>query len=187
VAELLVAVRQRQHEARLETRRPQGGRKPRHLGLGIRVASAIAGNPGLLWSIAREPSGPWPPPLPSTGEPAPEDSRDRLRWLPWLRRTTSWQAAYNTACLYAALASEGLAEAQQACEDRVIVSLERALNNPHSEMGRAFDLISSDPDFAALRSSPVIFARFTRFLGQLRRMDYPAFHPAPQEPVGSRD
>ena len=28
----------------------------------------------------------------------------KTRWLPWQRRTPSWEAAYNAACLYAALA-----------------------------------------------------------------------------------
>jgi hypothetical protein len=120
----------------------------------------------------RGPSGQWPPASPSTDKPpAPEDSRDRLRRLPWLRRTASWQAAYNTACLYPALASESRAPA--ACEDRVIVSLKRAINNPDNEMGRAFDLISRDPDFAGLRSSPEKFPRFAKFLRAQKRMDYP--------------
>ena len=169
VAELLVAVRRRQNEARLETKEQPA--KPRRLRLGIRVASAIAGNDVLLKSIAGEPRGQWPPPAPSTDKPAPEDSRDRLRRLPWLRRTASWQAAYNTACLYAALASDSPDPA--ACEDRVVVSLKRAINNPNNEMGRAFDLISRDPDFSALRSSPEKFPMFAKFLRAQKRMDYP--------------
>jgi hypothetical protein len=36
-------------------------------------------------------------------------TRDRVRWLPWQARTASWQAAYNTACLYAVLLQQNLA------------------------------------------------------------------------------
>lgn len=65
-----------------------------------------------------------------------------MRWLPWLRRTASWQAAYNTACLYAALASVRpaagyVADQRLEYENRVLVSLERAISNPLSEMERA--------------------------------------------------
>ena len=127
----------------------------------------------------RDPHSAWPPPPPTADKRAAENSRDRLRRLPLLRRTASWQAAYNSACLYAALASESLAgqdgQAREACEGRVIVSLERVVNNPHSEMGRPYDLISQDPDFSALRLAPAKFPRFKKFLDDQRRMDYPDF------------
>jgi hypothetical protein len=137
------------------------------------VSSAIAGNADQRWSIVQEPSGTgeWPPPPPSTGGPEPADPRDRIRWLPGQRRTASWQAAYTTACLYAALASKPPA-AQAAWEEWVVVSLKRAVNNPHSEMERASDWISRDPDFSALRSSRAPLCAFERFLAEQGRMDY---------------
>lgn len=197
VAELLVAVRRRQNEARPEKEKQKEATpvrekpeeewrslrslKPRHLRLAVRVSSAIAGNEDLLWSSVT-PGGQWPPLSPSTDKPAPQDSRDRVHWLPWHRRTASWQAAYNTACLYAALASETPAAAAGASErrawaDRVVVSLRRAVDNQRSEMDRASDWISRDPDFSALSSSPGQFPGFMKFLDAQRQMDYPDFHP----------
>jgi hypothetical protein len=181
VAELLVAVRRRQSEARLsearlseaepkKTKPKQDPLKPRHLRLAIRVSSAIAGKDRLIRSIVKQPGRQWPPP--ATDKPVPDDLRDRLRWLPWLRRTASWQAAYNTACLYAALASES--PALEACEDRVVASLRRVVNNPYSEMERPSDWIARDPDFSALSSSPEKkFPFFKKFLEDQQRMDYP--------------
>ena len=216
VAELLVAVRRRQNEERLKKETPKEGLPepskpevswrslppptPRQLRLGVHIASALAGNDKLLWAIVTEPPGQWPPPPPSTDKPAPEDSRDRLRWLPWLQRTASWQAAYNTACLYAALASESLpweddripaeppipaegparaqAHAREAWADRVVLSLQRAVNNAHSEMERGSDWISHDPDFATLKAARKEFPGFDRFLGDQQRLDYRDFDPS---------
>jgi hypothetical protein len=186
VAQLLVAVRRRQNEAASEAAsgaagqaRPADGSPPpltpRHLGLAIRVASAIAGRDDRIESIVKHPRDQWPLSAPSTGNSGPKDPRDRLRRLPRQRRTASWQAAYNTACLYAALAAEYLsagAETRGAWEDRLIASLRRVVNNPYSEMGRPYDLISSDPDFSALRSAPEKFPHFTEFLNEQGRMDY---------------
>ena len=216
VAELLVAARRRATEDTLEKERQQPAKpneekseeksegestekqkrrfKPlsaSHLRLGIRVASAIAGSDSLIETIPgkshpRTSHDPWPP-APAPGKPAPADPRDRVRWLPLLRRTVSWQAAYNTACLYAALASERLAaerlktgetlppEERQAWEDRVIVSLERVVYNQYAEMERPYDLISQDPDFSALRSAAEEFPGFRTFLQHQRRMDYADF------------
>ncbi|MGD0703878.1 MAG: hypothetical protein ABSA02_28835 [Trebonia sp.] len=178
VAQLLVAVRRRQNETAGEARPADGSPPPltpRHLGLAIRVASAIAGRDDRIESIVKHPRDQWPLSAPSTDTSGPKDPRDRLRRLPLLRRTASWQAAYNTACLYAAVAAENLAagpETRGAWEDRVIVSLRRVVNNPYSEMGRPYDLISSDPDFSALRSAPEKFPHFKKFLDEQGRMDY---------------
>jgi hypothetical protein len=193
VAELLVAARRRgieEQSAEKQQRRfrPLSGS---HLWLGIRVASAIAGSDSLIETIPgksrrRNSQDPWPA-AHVPGKPALKDSRDRVRRLPLLRRTVSWQAAYNTACLYAALASERLAAERLstgqglprgeslAWEDRVIVSLQRVVYNQYAEMERPYDLISQDPDFSALRSAPEQFPDFTTFLDNQRRMDYPDF------------
>ena len=101
------------------------------------------------------------------------------RGTAWLRRTASWQAAYNTACLYAALISErrasgaSLSPEEEAWEDRVVISLERVASNPYAEMRRLFDVIAKDPDFHALRSAPEKFGAFDKFLSDQRRKDYP--------------
>lgn len=189
VAQLLVAVRQRQSETSGQAGPGAGSApplKPRRQGLAIRVASAIAGPDDRISSVVRQRRGQWPLPL-TTDTLGPRDPRDRVRRLPFLRRTASWQAAYNTACLYAALAAESLAagdEARQACEDRVLVSLRRVVDNSHSELGRPYDLIAKDPDFSTLRAAPGKFPRFTEFLSQQGRMDYPRFdadpHPDPE-------
>ena len=72
-------------------------------------------------------------------------TRDRVRWLPWQARTASWQAAYNTACLYAVLLQQDLAD-----EEQVIAGLRRLVNNRDSGLERPHDWISNDPDFAPL-------------------------------------
>jgi hypothetical protein len=166
-----------------------------HLRLGIRVASAIAGSDRLVETIPgksrrQHSQDPWPP-AHVPGKPDLRDSRDRVRRLPLLRRTVSWQAAYNTACLCAALTSERLAAERlstgqglsrgesQAWEDRVIVSLQRVVYDQYAEMERPYDLISQDRDFSALRSAPEQFPDFTTFLDNQRRMDYPDFDAGP--------
>ncbi len=96
-------------------------------------------------------------------------SRDRVRLLPWLRRTASWQAAYNAACIYSALAQKGLAS-----DDLVVTCLQRAIDNRDSEMERAYDWIAYDPDFLPLKNSPPgQFQAFKKFLHDQNRHDYP--------------
>jgi hypothetical protein len=166
VAELLVAVRQRLNPGAS----PAGDERPRHLKQGMRIAAAIAGDPAPIRSVldgrrAQEP----PPP-----GPGPAAATDRIRRLPLQRRTASWPAAYNTACLYAVLAREN-----QAPDDLVVISLERAVNNRDSEMERPYDWISHDPDFLPLKSAPEKFAAFCKFLDDQRRKSYPAAAPVP--------
>jgi len=136
-----------------------------------------------------------------------------VRRLPGLRQTASWQAAYNTACLYAALISERRASATTATtattvttvtsvtsaawetspsaqerdwEDRVVLSLERVAANPHAEMRRPFDVIASDPDFGAFRAAPTEFHAFAQFLSDQRRKDYPTqTAPDPEPALGA--
>jgi hypothetical protein len=88
------------------------------------------------------------------------EKRDRTRWLPWQHCTPSWEAAYNTACAYAALD----------LDDRVIISLQRALSNRDCELQQPWNWISQDPDFSCLKSSS---KTFKGFLGSLERSDYP--------------
>jgi hypothetical protein len=94
---------------------------------------------------------------------------DQVRMLPWLRRTASWQAAYNAACIYSALAQKDLAG-----DDLVVACLQRAIDSRDSEMERAYDWIAYDPDFLPLKNSPPDqFRAFKRFLRDQKRKDYP--------------
>lgn len=111
-----------------------------------------------------------------------------MRRLPRQRSTASWQAAYNTACLYAALADRARKECApelvlRNLEHRVIVSLRRAVDNPHSELERPSDWIDSDPDFHAMRDDPQIFKAFEGFLLDQMRQDYPDSFIAGKCPV----
>ena len=148
------------------------------------MASAIAGPDPLIEAIPerqrqQNARDPWPP-APAPDRPAHRDPRDGLRWWPWSRRTISWQAAYNTACLYAALAAQRLATMEslpaaerRAWDERVVTSLGRVVNNQYAEMERPYDTFSQDPDFSALRSAPGQFPAFRKFLDDQRRVDYP--------------
>jgi hypothetical protein len=133
-----------------------------HEDLALRIVTAIAGDPVPIRSVLHPQDKRWEPPA------APADTRDLPRWLPTQCRTASWPAAYNTACLYAALATRNAA-----LEKQVVTSLKRAINNPDSEMERAYDWISHDPDFRLLKEDKENFPEFSRFLGIQRRRDYP--------------
>ena len=160
VAELLVAIRRTLNEAE-----PAGASgKLRHMGLALRMAADIArDNVSIGQRLATlttqgtaEPRGP----VESSGRKfQPSEKQNRTRWLPWQHRTPSWEAAYNTACAYAALN----------LDHRVVISLQHAINNPGCEMQRPWDWISHDPDFSCLKS----VKRFTDFLDIQERKDYP--------------
>ena len=95
-------------------------------------------------------------------------TRARIRWLPWQARTASWQAAYNTACLYALLVQQGLAD-----EDQVVASLRRLVLNRESGLERPHDWISNDPDIAPLLRHDSPYTRVRAFLEAQERRDYP--------------
>ena len=95
-------------------------------------------------------------------------TRDRVRWLPWQKRTASWQAAYNTACLFAVLLQRGLGT-----EEQVIASLRRVVNNRDSGLERPHDWISNDPDFAPLLRYDSPYRKVKTFLEAQERRDYP--------------
>ena len=160
---------------------------------GLRVVAAIVGDAAAARTVLWEPLSAWPDPgqagtgqdrasLPAAGRlravraiPAEAarpgwipPTRDRVRWLPWQARTASWQAAYNTACLYAVLVQQGLAE-----EDQVVVSLRRVVLNRDSGMERPHDWISNDPDFAPLLRYDSPYKKVRAFLEAQERRDYP--------------
>jgi hypothetical protein len=164
VAELLVAVRQRLN---VDERSLADDRKSYRNSLAMCIATAIAGDTSPVRSVIDHPHDQWQREYPPV-DPALGAITDQLRWRPGQRRTASWQAAYNMACLYAALAVEGFP-----LEDRVVISLQRAVNNHGSEMERPSDWISHDPDFQPLQSAPAEFPGFAKFLSAQQRKDYP--------------
>ena len=206
MAELLLAIRCRLLEPEGEDfRRLMPARAGRHLRRAIRITSFIAGDPAPINAVLTDPHGQWWAASASQGaaEAFPRKrAQDRVRWLPWQRRTASWQAAYNTACLYAVLADAVLADTggndaaldgtAQSCappevlrdlEHRVIVSLRRAVDNPSSELERSSDWIDSDPDFHSMSRNSMIFTAFENFLIDQMRQDYPDSFIAGKCPV----
>lgn len=102
--------------------------------------------------------------------------RMRTRRWPWRRSTPSWPAAYNLACAYAALAADADPKTELGpLAEKVIDSLEFAVCNPECEMERPSEWIGSDPDFSWLRRKEN--ARFTAFLDDQRKRDYPVDEP----------
>ena len=89
-------------------------------------------------------------------------------WLPWQARTASWQAAYNTACLYAILVRQQLAD-----EEQVVACLRRVVLNRDSGVERPHDWISNDPDFAPLLRDDSPYLKVRAFLEAQERRDYP--------------
>ena len=175
VAELLVATRLKLVELELVElglgeAKPISDAQLKYLQPGMDITSAITGDAGLIRWLLTEPHGGHEP-QPSAGDPGHKvvAATDRVRWLPRQGRTASWQAAYNAACLYAAL--QGVDSEVVA---RVVVALERAINNPDSEMERAYDWICHDPDFTVLQT----VEQFEAFRATQERRDYPqAFSP----------
>jgi hypothetical protein len=120
------------------------------------------------------------PGVPESCQPEwrPGEKSGKTRWLPWQHRTPSWQAAYNAACLYAALACS-----DEACSDEdrqskmaqmAVRCLQRAVNDRNCEMERPWDWISTDPDLRSLRCcSP----DFSEFLAEQKQKDYPDADP----------
>jgi hypothetical protein len=202
VAELLIAIRCRLLEPGGEDPSWRKHTRDRwHLRRAIRITSCIAGDPALINAVLADPHGQWWPADDSEAGPADDSearpvhlprARDRVRWLPWQRSTASWQAAYNTACLYAALADTARTRGVPECvpkkvlknlENRVIFSLRRVVENPRSELERAWDWIYSDPDFHAMRDNSQVFTAFGNFLDELMQQEYPVSFMAGKCPV----
>ena len=178
-AELLVAIRCRLREpAGPDPGWLEHARVRSHLRKAIRITWCIAGGPSFIYSALVDPHGKWWEPEP----PKPGLdllSRAWVRWPPWRRSSASWQAAYNTACLYAALADAAWrrhapANILRELERRVIVSLQCVLDNPRSELERAWDWIFGDPDFRVMSDDREKYADFGEFLDELERQEYPA-------------
>ncbi len=179
VAELLVAVRQSLVAAELHSdlngspHADSPSHKASRQAGAMRIAAAITGDSAAIKARLENSAPPGVPKSP--GRKRSKENAKKTRFLPLLRRTPSWQAAYNTACVYAALG--------QPCHDwtkkeemaeQVVISLTRAFNDPDCEMERPWDWISADPDFSSLQSSK----KFQSFLDGQNQRDYPADHKA---------
>ncbi|HEY0933774.1 MAG TPA: hypothetical protein VGD91_08530, partial [Trebonia sp.] len=183
VAELLVAVKHRLNQREPPERAGGPARRRRILAerlrqrKGLQIVAAVTGDAAAVRTVLRARSGPGPdaeaPYAPGApGGRTPDGwvppTRDRVRWLPWQARTTSWQAAYNTACLYAILARHHLAG-----EEQVIAGLRRVVLNRNSGTERPHDWLSVDPDIAPLLRDDSPFTRVKAFLEAQERRDYP--------------
>jgi hypothetical protein len=165
VAELLIAVR-----IVLNDSSPQPRVNPSDYAHALRMVAAITSDAAPVKAVLR---GERQPAAARRTVVAP---REQVRVLPWLRRTASWQAAYNAACIYSALAQQGLAD-----EGDVVTCLQRAIDSRDSEMERAYDWIAYDPDFLPLKNSPPgQFPAFKKFLRDCKRRDYPRM-PRPSQ------
>jgi hypothetical protein len=160
IALLLVAVRQAQLPG-ANTRR-----KLRHASTIARITAAISEDSAYF--------GEAPYKLPAkTAQRQPATTRLRTRRWRWQCRTPSWQAAYNLACAYAALAARAdLKPELDPLARKVVHSLEFAVCNPECELERPSAWISHDPDFNRLRDGEN--KRFPAFLDNQRTRDYPA-------------
>lgn len=176
VAELLVAVRQSLNEQ--ECAGPGEDRrqaiKARHPKRALHITAAIAGGNAAIEAVG----DPKTPAAPEGGDKRwkPGANAEKTRWLPWQRRTPSWQAAYNAACLYAVLAdSDRYRQNEKELMDWAVVSLKRVVDDRHCEMERPWDWISRDPDLRCLNKSPV----FRELLRKQKQNDYPRANPGP--------
>ena len=169
VAELLAAVRHSLSEKGYAL-----ARKDRHhTKRALHITAAITGDSAAIKALlAHEP---WQCVRPRQ---QPVENAGRTRWLPWQRRTRSWQAAYNTACLYAAMAQSCKSGTDDHNEmaRRVVMSLRRVVYDRDCQMERPWDWISHDPDFSSLRMSS---EEFNDFLDAQQLRDYPMSDAVP--------
>jgi hypothetical protein len=163
VAELLAAVR---HS--LSEKGHALARKDRHhTKRALHISAAITGDSAAVKALLAQ--KPWQS---VRARQIPVGYAGRTRWLPWQHRTRSWQAAYNTACLYAAMAQncERGTDDHDEMARRAVMSLRRVVYDRDCQMERPWDWISHDPDFFSLRSSS---EEFNHFLYALQLKDYP--------------
>lgn len=138
----------------------------RHAGTIARIVAAISGDSK---DLARALRG-----IPArTAKRRTIGARLRTRRWPWQCSTPSWPAAYNLACAYAALAARAGSPAEvDLLVKKVVHCLEFAVCNPGCEMERPSEWIGNDPDFGWLGRTGN--ERFTTFLDEQRKRDYPA-------------
>jgi len=139
----------------------------------MRITAAITGGCAAVEALLTQSDPPAPSEL--KNERPPGQSAKRRRWVPWQHRTRSWAAAYNTACIYAALADSCRYDPKEMAR-RVVISLTRAITDDQCELERPSDWISRDPDFSCLKCSA---GEFKNFLHAQTVKDYPAVSPEP--------
>jgi hypothetical protein len=154
-AGLLVAIR------RAQVPKPAGPviRRPRRVQTILRIAAAVTGDGSALASALRIDK------VAVLKHGAVPVTRS-LRTRHWFRRysTRSWQAGYNLACAYAAVAQalpRAAGEEQRELRrlelrkltDRIVSSLWFTVCNPECEMERPWDWIYHDPDFIFMHLS----------------------------------
>ena len=172
VAELLVAVRQSLNEQERDGTGRDGSEaiKVRHWPRRtMHITGAIAGGNAAIEALL-DPNA-LDAPKGGKNNWRPGANAGETRWLPWQRRTPSWQAAYNAACLYAALAgSDKYRQNKKAPMDWAVVSLKRVVSDRHCEMERPWDWIHHDPDLRCLADSP----DYRDLLDKQLKNDYPS-------------
>ena len=177
VAELLVAVRQSLNEqecVRTGEDRRRAFKARRHPKRAINIMAAIAGGNAAIEGLLAPKTLTAPEGDKKRWKPGA--NAEKTRWLPWQRRTPSWQAAYNAACLYAVLAdSDGYRQNEKDLIDWAVVSLKRVVDDRHCEMERPWDWISRDPDLRCLNRSQA----FRELLRKQKQNDYPRANPEP--------
>ena len=172
VAELLVAVRQKLNKPEPGCNDGQPAKKYRHARTALHITAAITGDSATIKEVLKNRKMP-DSPIPLPKEWHPGSYVGETRWLPWQGRTPSWQTAYNTACLFAALACN-YSDPENEMAHRAVESLRSAVGDRHCEMERPSDWISKDPDLCCLKSS-----EFTKFLKKQTKKDYPPANPEP--------
>ena len=158
----------------------------------LRIATAIAGDSSCIanllgipyrrpkWSEQKDPATIVK--QPEQKDPPTMVKRLRTRQWPMQYSTPSWPAAYNLACIYAAIYADRnhqpdavqIENELQCLAEKVVTSLEFAINNPECEMKRPSEWIASDPDFGCLHSGRGHCSKeFSNFLANLKQRDYP--------------
>ena len=160
----------------------------------LRIATAIADDSSCIANLLDIPYKPGK----RSGQKDPLPMVKRLRTRRWPRQysTPSWPAAYNLACVYAAIYAhrnhqleacmrkpednQAKHKAEQIKDElrylvrQVVTSLEFAITNPECEMERPSEWIDNDPEFDCLRSRGDQFPEFKSFLDTQRWRDYPS-------------
>lgn len=172
-AELLVDVRQAVNAPRTTARRECVPLLPRQR-RAVRLASAAAGDTAIIENT-----------LCGCQRQDRHQTKDRrptppkVRRIPLARTTESWQAAYNTACIFAACTScagtvgRDCAAKLRKIDEMVVASLERALGSRDRELGRPYDWISHDPAFSLLRENDGQYEQFHLLLRSLEEEGKP--------------
>ena len=146
----------------------------------LQIATAIAGDSSYIAGFLPITFKPGKP----SGQKDPPPMIKRLRTRRWPRQysTPSWPAAYNLACVYAAIYSyrhhqpeacmrkpednQAQLDAEQNKDElpslarQVVTSLEFAINNPECEMDYPSEWIDNDPDFGCLKANDQFFKGF---------------------------